>query len=101
MRVYPRGGGGTEYVGLNTPPHLGLSPRGRGNRSQVLGGPNGNRSIPAGAGEPPTRCGSLKLTRVYPRGGGGTNPQGITWDGTYGLSPAGAGEPDVERRCDA
>ena len=70
--VYPRGGGGTLIKDWERLEKDGLSPRGRGNRDQAYPDLVGDRSIPAGAGEPLARRPLAALAAVYPRGGGGT-----------------------------
>ena len=54
-RVYPRVCGGTDPRSRESSSHWGLSPRVRGNLRPGLGGAFITRSIPACAGEPPTR----------------------------------------------
>ena len=51
-RVYPRECGGTNCVRTYSTPRQGLSPRVRGNRRRRFLRRNGERSIPASAGEP-------------------------------------------------
>ena len=68
-----------------------LSPRGRGNPDGPLQGPSGQRSIPAWAGEP--YGGSIRMPTggVYPRVGGGTIVQQLSFPLSKGLSPRGRG----------
>ena len=71
----------------------GLSPRVRGNLERRLVFGVVLRSIPAGAGEPRQRsCGRL-LTRVYPRGCGGTGSYLAYPRRQRGLSPRVRGNP--------
>ena len=51
--VYPRVGGGTRLLIESAHSVMGLSPRGRGNRTWSLSPGSYDRSIPAWAGEPP------------------------------------------------
>ena len=69
----------------------GLSPRGRGNRPQYRGERGGQRSIPAWAGEPPSRRSRRPRWTVYPRVGGGTTGDTDTSLRYDGLSPRGRG----------
>ena len=73
VAVYPRVCGGTDA--LNPPVNLadGLSPRVRGNQGFILWEINGNRSIPACAGEPRRSSGHRQRSEVYPRVCGGTS----------------------------
>ena len=91
--VYPRGCGGAaaNLPDRNLP--AGLSPRVRGSHTyQVTGFPRG-RSIPAGAGEPPSIPSRRVRNRVYPRGcGGAQDVCGIRKDHP-GLSPRVRGSP--------
>ena len=72
VRVYPRVCGATIQRIREKTGEVGLSPRVRGNRLGPRGpaGPQG--SIPACAGQPPSRCPRPSLTRVYPRVCGAT-----------------------------
>ena len=72
--VYPRVGGGTMAWSASFPVEEGLSPRGRGNLLMLPVRFAWRRSIPAWAGEPPTRPRASFPYRVYPRVGGGTPP---------------------------
>ena len=70
--VYPRVGGATlgrEALAGGAP---GLSPRGRGNRTQILLQETQNRSIPAWAGQPGPPSSATTPNEVYPRVGGAT-----------------------------
>ena len=69
-RVYPRVGGGTDFVPLQEGNNLGLSPRGRGNRLNALFAGLLFRSIPAWAGEPLDASPCFLQPGVYPRVGG-------------------------------
>ena len=89
--VYPRVGGGTAVVEAKADLRSGLSPRGRGNRSEDFGRHDHPRSIPAWAGEPNTWKRGRGLRPVYPRVGGGTMPSNPSSDPARGLSPRGRG----------
>ena len=69
----------------------GLSPRGRGNRSQSRKYRRAQRSIPARAGEPARRAGRPSSRWVYPRAGGGTATYSDPVQSIEGLSPRGRG----------
>ena len=86
-RVYPRACGGTvngtsAFVGT-----WGLSPRVRGNRLQRPHGELDVGSIPARAGEPPSRRLPGTWKRVYPRACGGTSMTACVDGSRLGLSP--------------
>ena len=70
--VYPRGCGGTTIAAFPKLSIQGLSPRVRGNLLLADRLRAGKGSIPAGAGEPELVQVSQILSRVYPRGCGGT-----------------------------
>ena len=85
--VYPRACGGTRHGGRCPFPHLGLSPRLRGNRTGWITELGNKRSIPAPAGEP-ARIGYLDSRQeVYPRACGGTVYQETSTSVASGLSP--------------
>ena len=86
-RVYPRVCGGTPTRVSSSPPTKGLSPRVRGNHEQPDRQQNGDRSIPACAGEPGSAPLRMANAEVYPRVCGGTPIK--RWYGltTGGLSP--------------
>ena len=72
----------------------GLSPRVRGNRiAAAAGGEDGDRSIPACAGEPDTSTSGFQTARVYPRVCGGTADVVRGCDAGEGLSPRVRGNP--------
>ena len=71
-RVYPRVCGGTLNEWRRWATHWGLSPRVRGNLIGISRNADGERSIPACAGEPPELLCRPLLSRVYPRVCGGT-----------------------------
>ena len=71
----------------------GLSPRVRGNLQCDGLGPERAGSIPAGAGEPFSSGVSSRLTRVYPRGCGGTGRDSPPLSTIWGLSPRVRGNP--------
>ena len=91
--VYPRVGGGTRGRVVAVPPAVGLSPRGRGNRSGPVRCCRTLRSIPAWAGEPRSPRIPIRPRRVYPRVGGGTYNRDYGQRLTFGLSPRGRGNP--------
>ena len=70
--VYPRACGGTGKLLPNLLYGYGLSPRLRGNPSDVLTLSYQYRSIPAPAGEPSRFLRRVTLSSVYPRACGGT-----------------------------
>ena len=78
----------------------GLSPRGRGNRLQVLRCPRRVGSIPARAREPGIQSSLSTSPGVYPRAGGGTQIAAAVAMVFQGLSPRGRGNrsrPDRRR----
>jgi len=87
QKVYPRVCGGTwrTHCALMIP--RGLSPRVRGNRSQIRSDTLKSRSIPACAGEPIVSTVLSPVSRVYPRVCGGTDCARIVVCETVGLSP--------------
>ena len=91
IKVYPRAYGGTSYAEGVWCSECGLSPRVRGNPSNVAVTPSSERSIPARTGEPYAAIGTPAPTPVYPRAYGGTVPS--SWRQTSpperqaGLSP--------------
>ena len=112
-RVYPRVGGATDWkTGSGRWPR-GLSPRGRGNLSELWYLSVADRSIPAWAGQPSYGLTMLMVISVYPRVGGatptkfgtpilccglsprgrGNQPQGVNPLESFGSIPAWAGQP--------
>ena len=91
-------GGGTVVDPLVPAPAGGLSPRGRGNRQQLVGDVDRQRSIPAGAGEPGPGARRRVSTPVYPRGGGGTEAHIVEITAQDGLSPRGRGNHNNPNR---
>ena len=89
--AYPRGRGGTRWSLLLFSALLGLSPRARGNRSDGAGRFDKLGPIPAGAGEPAPGAPSLRCSRAYPRGRGGTVAAEGGMVGWRGLSPRARG----------
>ena len=87
VAVYPRACGGTESVRPKTLIPMGLSPRVRGNRSQLGAIRRRDRSIPARAGEPCRWTGPPPGRWVYPRACGGTGGRGRIISSVLGLSP--------------
>ena len=86
-RVYPRGCGGADAEQLQIIVGKGLSPRVRGSLEGAVALWGGQRSIPAGAGEPMGRSTWGSTSRVYPRGCGGASPTSDTPFLLQGLSP--------------
>ncbi len=73
----------------------GLSPRVRGSPRKTLAGATKEGSIPACAGEPPTRSSRSRAGRVYPRVcGGAPSPRRLTGK-EGGLSPRVRGSRDA------
>ena len=97
-RVYPRVGGGTGSGSLQSKPGRGLSPRGRGNRRESLVNSRDCRSIPAWAGEPAAWSWNTRLSKVYPRVGGGTASVISCARPGGGLSPRGRGNHSYNGR---
>ena len=91
--VYPRVGGGTFSDEMYEMEAVGLSPRGRGNRTTIRPKIARPGSIPAWAGEPASETRQLSRTRVYPRVGGGTHGLPHPPQFVGGLSPRGRGNP--------
>ena len=89
--VYPRVGGETWDVYGTGPCASGLSPRGRGNRSQILQHAGQPGSIPAWAGKPEARAWWWRAIGVYPRVGGETYQEREKLRFDDGLSPRGRG----------
>ena len=87
MLVYPRVYGGTCAGGEAPSTVRGLSPRVRGNLSQVRTMSSLRRSIPACTGEPRVAFGLQDVHRVYPRVYGGTAASPSTRWHVGGLSP--------------
>ena len=91
LPVYPRVGGATRAFEGIYPQPIGLSPRGRGNRTVKTGRLHCLRSIPAWAGQP-GHGGRVAIgTKVYPRVGGATGSSAAIWLTVRGLSPRGRG----------
>ena len=94
LRVYPRVCGGTgdpqRYVTVTQ----GLSPRVRGNPSDVGSNPRLRRSIPACAGEPRAAIPGSFPPWVYPRVCGGTSFETLFMPFAWGLSPRVRGNPN-------
>ena len=86
-QVYPRVCGGTRPTFSFSSPFFGLSPRVRGNLTNLSGQLKGERSIPACAGEPCAAVISSWQRRVYPRVCGGTADQYAGELDISGLSP--------------
>ena len=99
-RVYPRVGGGTPPPPAAHATGTGLSPRGRGNRRQVLPPGVCVGSIPAWAGEPGPRRKGPRRKGVYPRVGGGTRSGSWLQPRMSGLSPRGRGNPRMRGRAE-
>ena len=89
--VYPRVGGETSRRCWTFSITSGLSPRGRGNRSQVRLDGTQARSIPAWAGKPLSTRRTCRAFAVYPRVGGETGTMAAYTPRRMGLSPRGRG----------
>ena len=96
--VYPRGCGGTRRWGEHRRHPGGLSPRVRGNQQLRDDLNGGQRSIPAGAGEPSSAWIPFPLARVYPRGCGGISILTEERMKLRGLSPRARGNHGHDRR---
>ena len=94
-QVYPRVCGGTGRATRAFTPGAGLSPRVRGNPPYLLNTPDGQRSIPACAGEPSHPSGGSGVCPVYPRVCGGTAASVAKGTGICGLSPRVRGNRDA------
>ena len=99
--VYPRACGGTIGGLIAAMIQMGLSPRVRGNPSQLRTSPVSGRSIPARAGEPQMPTRNDWWRRVYPRACGGTTTGTLDAVACIGLSPRVRGNPPVRRHSDA
>jgi len=97
FRDYPRVGGGTHSILLQSIHLLGLSPRGRGNHRRITKSLEDSGTIPAWAGEPRWTGLQRLLPRDYPRVGGGTNGTRRSTARNRGTIPAWAGEPGISR----
>ena len=86
-QVYPRVCGGTRQRILPMRPHLGLSPRVRGNLTGLIALAGSFRSIPACAGEPRRAGRPPTPAEVYPRVCGGTCVGSAGVQQVAGLSP--------------
>ena len=86
-RVYPRPRGGTTVAETALMRVEGLSPPTRGNPRLVQSLHDGERSIPAHAGEPYPRASDLWRVSVYPRPRGGTARSPAPTRKGRGLSP--------------
>ena len=95
VRVYPRVCGGTHSPRPPALPRRGLSPRVRGNPLMHGQTPACERSIPACAGEPPTRLRQAVAMAVYPRVCGGTAVRQRSDPDAQGLSPRVRGNPQL------
>ncbi len=92
-RVYPRGCGGTAVDSNGGAPVGGLSPRVRGNLLELDLEALVPGSIPAGAGEPGGGPRTSEMSKVYPRGCGGTSDDVARFRAARGLSPRVRGNP--------
>ena len=86
-QVYPRVCGGTTAGLCRTLPAGGISPRMRGNPRDKSQGVNGQRYIPAYAGEPTSVSIAIPLVGVYPRVCGGTPGTKARVSTGNGISP--------------
>ena len=91
--VYPRVCGGTVSRDRTWSPAWGLSPRVRGNHSDLRRAVHAQGSIPACAGEPMVVSPSTAVVRVYPRVCGGTESRPVGDRLRCGLSPRVRGNP--------
>ena len=92
--VYPRACGGTALGLFLQVFGDGLSPRVRGNLASSYLYQDGERSIPARAGEPRGANGDGHVATVYPRACGGTSSSGSVPSAITGLSPRVRGNPE-------
>ena len=91
-QVYPRVGGGNDFVAVFGDAHAGLSPRGRGKPADFRAPALRRGSIPAWAGETAHARTFSAKSEVYPRVGGG-NVDTYEWAmANMGLSPRGRGK---------
>ncbi len=97
--VYPRVCGGTTRSRRPSPPNEGLSPRVRGNQSDLAGRNSQSRSIPACAGEPNGPAEAMGKVGVYPRVCGGTCGRPFRGAPSRGLSPRVRGNPTRVLQC--
>ena len=86
-QVYPRPRGGTLAASIRVTSLGGLSPPTRGNHRRICRREQGDRSIPAHAGEPLYAEGQRPSGMVYPRPRGGTSRSSAAARGQRGLSP--------------
>ena len=93
-RVYPRVGGGNDFMMQRYGTLSGLSPRGRGKQPKICQAFLGGRSIPAWAGETYEWTDTMNAASVYPRVGGGNISRISTTAVARGLSPRGRGKHD-------
>ena len=91
LKVYPRVRGGTARRVESHRSTLGLSPRARGNLSEVAAHQVKSRSIPACAGEPAKSASGELQYPVYPRVRGGTMKVAQAEKAAAGLSPRARG----------
>ena len=87
QRVYPRRCGEALGNASLPAPIQGLSPQVRGSPPPLRRGAGWRGSIPAGAGKPASRSGSLRASRVYPRRCGEAKSGGTKRQVARGLSP--------------
>ena len=93
LTVYPRVCGGTGRLGEPATTGCGLSPRVRGNPTQLPLVDAPTRSIPACAGEPSRYPTGMMMSAVYPRVCGGTLQALRIPASQHGLSPRVRGNP--------
>ena len=96
-RVYPRVGGGNQYIVAGATSGSGLSPRGRGKPPLAVADAGVLGSIPAWAGETPSIKARPIFSAVYPRVGGGNVIPLLPSRAMKGLSPRGRGKRRAER----
>ena len=91
--VHPRERGGAVIGGATSSFAVGPSPRARGSPTRANRVTRWTRSIPASAGEPPSRIAPCGWRRVHPRERGGAALAERTAPGEKGPSPRARGSP--------
>jgi len=92
---YPRVCGGTDMEWVRKFPHVGLSPRVRGNHIFEKRDDDDRGTIPACAGEPRPWASCTAPRRDYPRVCGGTGKGAGSMASIKGLSPRVRGNPST------
>ena len=98
LQVYPHECGAASEPAWKRRRTEGLSPRVRGSRRHRHTSECRPRSIPTSAGQPSPAGPTTTRCRVYPHECGAARISGITWHGTYGLSPRVRGSRRTPRR---